>query len=116
VGGDVPVDSDALLVIDFVNLKIKPAQYFGGAHRDRVCVRVHRGECSYVYEYLHLYCVSKKRYISILQSPKANLTSEVTFFPFLVIKIESRTNNQLNICHDIKRTPATNKKPFFPPY
>jgi hypothetical protein len=40
VGGDIPVDSEALLVIDFVNLKIKPAQSFGGAHSGRVCVRV----------------------------------------------------------------------------
>jgi hypothetical protein len=60
VGGDVPIDSEALLVTDFVNLKIKPAQSFGGAHRGSVCACVHRGECSYVYEYLRLYCVSKK--------------------------------------------------------
>jgi hypothetical protein len=40
VGGDVPVDSDALLVIDFVNLKIKSAQSFGDAHKGRVCMRV----------------------------------------------------------------------------
>jgi hypothetical protein len=43
VGGDVPVDSVALLVTDFVNLKIKPAQFFRGAHRGRVCVRVFIG-------------------------------------------------------------------------
>jgi hypothetical protein len=58
VGGDVPVNSDALLVTDFMNLKIKPAQSFEGAHRGKiyVCVFmcVHRGECSYVYEYLCL--------------------------------------------------------------
>jgi hypothetical protein len=40
VGGDVPVDSEALLVTDFMNLKIKLVQFFGGAHRSRVCVRV----------------------------------------------------------------------------
>jgi hypothetical protein len=40
VGGDVPIDSDALLVTDFMNLKIKSAQSFGGAHRGRVCMRV----------------------------------------------------------------------------
>jgi hypothetical protein len=40
VGGDVPVDSDTLLMTDFVNLKIKPAQFFGGAHRGRIYVRV----------------------------------------------------------------------------
>jgi hypothetical protein len=58
MGGDVPVDSDTLLMTDFVNLKIKSAQSFEGAHRGRVCVCVHRGECSYVYKYLRLYCVS----------------------------------------------------------
>jgi hypothetical protein len=65
VGGDVPIDSEALLVTDFVNLKIKPAQSFGGAHRGSVCACVHRGECSYVYEYLRLYCVSKKNYLKV---------------------------------------------------
>jgi hypothetical protein len=37
-GGDVPVDSEALLVTDFVNLKIKLGQSFGCAHKGRVCV------------------------------------------------------------------------------
>jgi hypothetical protein len=37
VGGDVPVDSDALLVTDFVNLKIKPTQSFEVAHKDMMC-------------------------------------------------------------------------------
>jgi hypothetical protein len=57
-----PVNIETLLLIDFMNLKIKSAQSFRGAHRGRVCVRVcvHRGECSYVYEYLCLYCVSKE--------------------------------------------------------
>jgi hypothetical protein len=43
VGCDVPVDNDAFLVIDFMNLKIKPAQSSGGAHRGRMCVRVFIG-------------------------------------------------------------------------
>jgi hypothetical protein len=38
VGGDVPVDSETLLVTDFVNFKIKLSQSFRYAHRDRVCV------------------------------------------------------------------------------
>jgi hypothetical protein len=45
VGCDVPVDNDALLVIDFVNLKIKSARSFRCAHRGRVCVCVHIDEC-----------------------------------------------------------------------
>jgi hypothetical protein len=43
VGGDVPVDSEVLLVTDFVNLKIKPAQSFRSVLRVRVCVRVFIG-------------------------------------------------------------------------
>jgi hypothetical protein len=37
---DVSIDSEALLVTDFINLNIKPAQFFRGAHRGRVCVCV----------------------------------------------------------------------------
>jgi hypothetical protein len=40
MGGDVPVNSELLLVTDFMNLKIKPAQSFGCAHRGKVCVCV----------------------------------------------------------------------------
>jgi hypothetical protein len=43
LGDDVPVDSETLLMTDFVNLKIKPTQSFGGAHRGRMCVRVFIG-------------------------------------------------------------------------
>jgi hypothetical protein len=43
VGADVPVDSEAFLVIDFINFKIKPTQSFKGAHRGRMCVRVFIG-------------------------------------------------------------------------
>jgi hypothetical protein len=47
VGGDVPIDSDALLVTDFMNLKIKSAQSFRGAHRGRMCMRVFIGVSAY---------------------------------------------------------------------
>jgi hypothetical protein len=40
VGDDVFVDSETLLVTDFMNLKIKPAQSFRGTNRGRVCVHV----------------------------------------------------------------------------
>jgi hypothetical protein len=40
VGGDVSINSEAFLVTDFVNLKIKPTQSFRRAHRNRVYVRV----------------------------------------------------------------------------
>jgi hypothetical protein len=38
-----PIDNEALLVTDFVNLRIKPTQSFEGAHRGRVCVHVFIG-------------------------------------------------------------------------
>jgi hypothetical protein len=38
VGGAVFVDSQTFLVTDFVNLKIKSAQFFRGVHRGRVCM------------------------------------------------------------------------------
>jgi hypothetical protein len=38
-GGDVP-DSETLLVIDFINLKIKPTLSFKGAHMSKLCVHI----------------------------------------------------------------------------
>jgi hypothetical protein len=43
VGGDVPVDSNAFLVTDFINLKIKSAQSFRVAHMCKVCVYIFIG-------------------------------------------------------------------------
>jgi hypothetical protein len=40
VKDDFPVDSETLLVTDFVNLKIKSAQSFRSGHRGRMYVRV----------------------------------------------------------------------------
>jgi hypothetical protein len=58
VGGDVPVDSETILLIDFVNLKIKPTESFRGTHRNNVCVHIFI-QINDVYNYLHLYYVSK---------------------------------------------------------
>jgi hypothetical protein len=60
VGDDVSFDNETFLVTDFVNLKIKLAQSFRGVYRGRVYVCVYMGKYSYVYEYIRLYCVSKK--------------------------------------------------------
>jgi hypothetical protein len=38
------VNSETLLVTDFINLKIKPAQTFECAHRSMVCMRVFIGK------------------------------------------------------------------------
>jgi hypothetical protein len=56
---DIPVDNVSFLVIDSVNLKIKPTQSFVCAHRDIVCVYmfIEMITDSYVYEYVCM-CVS----------------------------------------------------------
>jgi hypothetical protein len=61
--GDIPVDSETFLVTDFVNLKIKPSQSFRDAHRDRMCMHVFIEVIIhiYIYKYLCLYCVLKKK-------------------------------------------------------
>jgi hypothetical protein len=38
MGGNIFVDSDVLLVTDFMNIKIKLVQSFRGTHRGSVCV------------------------------------------------------------------------------
>jgi hypothetical protein len=64
VGDDVPIDSETLLVTDFVNLKIKPAQSCGGAHRDRVCACVFIGVSAHTCMSIYVCTVFlKKRFI-----------------------------------------------------
>jgi hypothetical protein len=61
VENDIFIHSDTLLVTDFVNLRIKLAQSFKYAHKERLRACVHMGECSDVYEDLYLYCISHKK-------------------------------------------------------
>jgi hypothetical protein len=65
VGGDVFVDSEMLLMTDFVNLKIKPTQSFRGAHRGRVCVRVFIGMSTHTYMSIYVCTVFLKKNIEI---------------------------------------------------
>jgi hypothetical protein len=64
VAGDVSVDSETLLVTDFMNLKIKSVQSFGYVHRDKLYIhtfiKVNVHIYIYIYKYLCLYCISKK--------------------------------------------------------
>jgi hypothetical protein len=64
VGGDVLVDSETLLVADFMNFKIKSAQSFGGAHRGRVCVRVFIGVSARTCMSIYVYTVFLKKELS----------------------------------------------------
>jgi hypothetical protein len=61
VGDDIPVDSEMLLMTDFVNLKIKLTQSFRGAHRGRVCVRVFIGVSARTCMSIYVYTVFLKK-------------------------------------------------------
>jgi hypothetical protein len=43
-----------------MNLKIRPS-FFEGVYRGSVYAYIYRGECSYVYKYLCLYCVTYEK-------------------------------------------------------
>jgi hypothetical protein len=57
---DVTVDNDALLMTEFMNLKIKLAQSFKSAHRDMMYMYRFIEINAHIYKYLYLYYVSKK--------------------------------------------------------
>jgi hypothetical protein len=63
VGDDVPIDSKTFLVTDFVNLKIKSVQSFGGAHRNRVYVRVFIEVTAGIYMSIYIYTVFLKKQV-----------------------------------------------------
>jgi hypothetical protein len=62
VKGNVPVDSDTLLVTDFVNLKIKPVQSFGSAHRGKMYIRIFIGVDDYTCMNICIYTVFQKKH------------------------------------------------------
>jgi hypothetical protein len=70
VEGDIPVDSETLLLIDFMNLKIKPTQFFGGAHMDKVCVHIFIGMNAHTYMSICVYTVFLKKKPEIVDQGK----------------------------------------------
>jgi hypothetical protein len=56
VGGDVSVTSETLLMINIVNLKIKPAYFFRSAHKVKIYVYIFM----IIYTYINIYTVSTK--------------------------------------------------------
>jgi hypothetical protein len=55
VGDDVPIDNEMFLVIDFINLKIKPAQSFRITLQDIIYVYVFIE--SSIYMYMSIYVI-----------------------------------------------------------
>jgi hypothetical protein len=60
VKDDVSINSETLLVTDFINFKIKPAQSFRGAHRDKVCIHVFIRVNAHMRMSIYVYTILKK--------------------------------------------------------
>jgi hypothetical protein len=67
VGVDVSIDSETLLMTDFVDLKIKPTQFFRGAHRVRMYMRVFIGVDTHIYISIYICNIFFKK-ITLLDS------------------------------------------------
>jgi hypothetical protein len=50
VEDDVSVDSETLLVIEFINLKINLAQSFKNAYKNRMCTHIFIKVSDHIYE------------------------------------------------------------------
>jgi hypothetical protein len=67
-GRRCPVDSETFSVTDFVNLKIKPTQYFECSHRGKMCVRVFIRVGARTYINICVYTVFLKKMDRLFQS------------------------------------------------
>jgi hypothetical protein len=79
VGGNIPVDNKALLVTDFMNLKIKLTQSFGCAHRGRVCMCVLLGVSAHTCMSICV-CIVFLKKESLASNFKINLQHHFHFF------------------------------------
>jgi hypothetical protein len=68
VKDDISVDSETLLVIDFMNFKIKPAQSFGDAHKNSVCICVFIRVSAHICMSICVYTIFLKNYIDKIYS------------------------------------------------
>jgi hypothetical protein len=71
VGDDVLINSDALLMINFMNLKIKSAQFFRCVHMNRVYVHVFIKMSVHICISMYIYTIFlKKKIYSNMQEPR----------------------------------------------
>jgi len=67
VVGNVAVHSEAPMMTSSISRFASPTRFFGGAHRGRVCVCVHRAECTlmFVNVYVCNWISQKKKCVPI---------------------------------------------------
>jgi hypothetical protein len=76
VGVDVSIDSETFLMTDFVDLKIKPTQFFRGTHRVRMCVRVFIGVDAYTCISIYICNIFFKKIILLDSNRKTTKTTD----------------------------------------
>jgi hypothetical protein len=95
VGDDVLIDGETFLLTDFVNLKIKPVQFFGGAYRCMVCVRVLIEMSIYTCMNIYIYIVFfKKNYSYLNESVNeslSGLTAVMLEWVCYLLRMDTRT-------------------------
>jgi hypothetical protein len=70
------INSETLLMIDFIHLKIKSIQSFRGAHRNRIYVHVFTGVSTHICMSMYVYMVFLRK--NTLSSPRPNFFLERT--------------------------------------
>jgi hypothetical protein len=76
-GSDVPVDSDVFLMTDFINFKIKLAQFFKGVYRNImcVCVIIRVSDCMYINICIYIIFLNKYNWTQIYSQTTTNQPS-----------------------------------------
>jgi hypothetical protein len=76
-----PIDSELLLMTDFINLKIKSTQYFRCVYRDMMCVRVFIEVSAHTYINLYICTVflKKKDYSILVQALRKEEENRATW-------------------------------------
>jgi hypothetical protein len=96
VGDDVLIDGETFLLTDFVNLKIKPVQFFRGAYRCMVCVRVLIEMSIYTCMNIYIYTVFFKKKLFLPKRASVNeslsgLTAVMLEWVCYLLRMDTRT-------------------------
>jgi hypothetical protein len=94
VRDDVSVNSDALSVTDFVNLKINSAHSFGWTHRDMIYVCVIIEISIYIYKYCILYFQKRKT----REERRLRIVPACSSFPVPRLPTNTTATNEGMVC------------------
>jgi hypothetical protein len=99
VGCDVSVDSETLLMTNFINLKIKLTQSFKNAHSDRVYMRVFLGINIHMHISIYIYTVFLKKYSHATASESSKRRAMPNYFRTRKRKVGWITHGSTKLTH-----------------